>query len=404
MIPILLTFQERFTGWVVPENLLNLNWKRKKIMKQTASLETAEHVLPGHPDKLCDASVDAIVDFLRHRDPRAQCGLEMACVFDKVVITGRIAAKEEAISDFNAEGGCSKFIRKAYRDAGYGSDRSSVIWGPIPEQLQISEHLCLGAFAEEESELRHLSDDQAICVGYARADLSTNYMPPAAWLSRAIAWELFNIRKEHDYGEMGPDGKVLVRVEKKGTDWKPVHVSLSLSHHEDSDWLMLRCYAEMAVEKACEGLAMPKISLNGAGMFISVGPNGDNGLSGKKLVADAYGPTIPIGGGAWSGKDLHKVDRLGGLLSRKLANQIIRDTNAEEALVQLEYQPGSEKPAAAVARINGQNESICVDKLLHGLNLNNENVWQWFSTCQAPLDELARWGHQQPGTPWELGI
>ena len=91
-------------------------------MQHERRYETAEHVLPGHPDKLCDAAVDGIVDALRQLDPKAQCGLEMACVFNEVVLTGRIAACEEAITKFQEQGGCKPLIRKAYQNAGYGTD------------------------------------------------------------------------------------------------------------------------------------------------------------------------------------------------------------------------------------------------------------------------------------------
>jgi S-adenosylmethionine synthetase len=127
------------------------------------------------------------------------------------------------------------------------------------------------------------------------------------------------LRAEQGAGQLGPDGKVLVQGTGAGAAFRPALVSLSLHHHERSDWLLLRRIAEEAVEAACAGLALPEIELNGAGMSVCGGPNGDNGLSGKKLVVDAYGPGVPMGGRAWSGKDLCKVDRLGGLAVRRLA-------------------------------------------------------------------------------------
>ena len=96
------------------------------------------------------------------------------------------------------------------------------------------------------------------------------------------------------------------------------------------------------------------LALNGAGMFVSGGPNGDNGLSGKKLVVDAYGPTVPIGGGAWSGKDFHKVDRLGGLLARSLAKRAVLRALAGEVQVTLSYTPGCERPVRVDALLDGR--------------------------------------------------
>ncbi len=156
-------------------------------------------------------------------------------------------------------------------------------------------------------------------MGYANDDPETGHLPPAVWLARRIARALRDLRLARGAGQVGPDGKVLVTVERTGCVWRPVSVSISLHHHEASDWLLLRELAERAVARACGDREPPVIALNAAGMFVAGGPNGDNGLSGKKLVADAYGPSVPIGGGAWSGKDLRKVDRLGGLLARELA-------------------------------------------------------------------------------------
>ena len=369
-------------------------------MQHERRYETAEHVLPGHPDKLCDAAVDGIVDALRQLDPKAQCGLEMACVFNEVVLTGRIAACEKAITKFQEQGGCKPLIRKAYQNAGYGTDEGGMDWKPFSGELSIREHLCLGPFEEEERDLRHLSDDQAICVGYASADAGIDHLPPAVWLARRIARKLVELRSEIALGHVGPDGKVLVRVENGGRRWKPVHVSLSLSHHVQSDWLMLRRLGEAAVETACSGHSTPEVSLNRAGMFISVGPNGDNGLSGKKLVVDAYGPGVPIGGGAWSGKDFHKVDRLGGLLARKLARQCVTPGRDQDALVTLEYHPGAEAPNIVGVRIAGQPCTDALSSLLPR-DLSNSMVWASFKECPVPLPELALWGHQQSDMPWE---
>ena len=137
-------------------------------------------------------------------------------------------------------------------------------------------------------------------------------------------------------------------------------------------------------------------------MFVAGGPNGDNGLSGKKLVVDAYGPTVPIGGGAWSGKDFLKVDRVGGLLARELALAAVRAGGAGEARVTLEYLPGGDRPVhagllledgAPVDPVEVPAEFGALEsRVLHGL----------FSVKEPKLVELARWGHQRPGMPWEL--
>ncbi|MGD9546722.1 MAG: methionine adenosyltransferase domain-containing protein [Candidatus Krumholzibacteriia bacterium] len=366
-------------------------------------IETAEHVLPGHPDKLCDAAVDAVVEFIRSgdesnpADPGGQCGLEACAVFDEIHLTGRIATTPERHRTLDIPA----IVRRVYREAGYGEDAAGYLWGPDPDRLKVTARLCDDGFQDGERESRHLSDDQAVCIGYARNDSATGFLPPAHWLARRIARNLYDLRLEKGAGEVGPDGKVLVTVRTDGLAWTPLRVSISLHHHEGSSWLFLRRFAEEAVERACTGMPTPAVALNGAGMFVLGGPNGDNGLSGKKLVVDAYGPTVPIGGGAWSGKDLRKVDRLGGLLARSLALQAVGRCGVREALVTLEYTPGCDRPAGISALLDGREEGEALLALLGDPEIRNQAVWEEYVAWGGALPELARWGHQVEGGGWE---
>lgn len=364
----------------------------------TPRIETAEFVLPGHPDKLCDAVVDSIVDAVRRGDPEGQCGLEAACVFDRLFLTGRIAARREVLDRIDVDA----LAREAYASAGYGVDAAGHAWGPLPQNLRIDTAFCWGEFEAGERELRHLSDDQAICIGYANKLTETDHLPPAHWLARRIGCELDRLRREKGAGQVGPDAKVVVRIQRQGWNWKPLHASISLNHHEGSDWVLLRELAEEAVATACSGLPLPDLALNGAGMFVSGGPNGDNGLSGKKLVVDAYGPTIPIGGGAWSGKDFRKIDRIGGMLARELALAAVGESGAGEALVTLEYTPGCDAPVHVGVELDGRAVGLKQLTATAGIPRDNLTAWHRYVPTPTPLTELARWGHQQVGMPWEV--
>ena len=374
----------------------------KSIAAAAGRREAAEFVLPGHPDKLCDAVADTLVACFHAGDADAQCGVEVACVFERVFVTGRIAtsAKHAWTRSARVRDG---LVRDAYASAGYGFDAAGHPWGPLPKDLQIEWAMCFGAFAKNERELRHLSDDQAICVGYALRSPETDHLPPAHWLARRIGRELARLRVEDGSGQIGPDGKVIVHGTRagRGGAFRPELVSVSLNHHEQSDWLLLRRVVEEAVETACAGMALPEVEMNGAGMFVAGGPNGDNGLSGKKLVVDAYGPGVPIGGGAWSGKDFFKVDRLGGMAARRVALESLLASDADEALVTLTYLPGGDRPGRVDLLLDGTpSDGIVVpagfgaleSRVLHGI----------FAPVSARAVELARWGHQQPGMPWEL--
>jgi len=310
--------------------------------------ESAEFVLPGHPDKLCDALADAIVEHVMRGDALGQCGIEAACVFDRVFVTGRVAAHREVLDTLDIDA----LVRRTYSEAGYGEDAAGRVWGPRPEDLRIERAMRIGEFEPGEREHRHLFDDQAICIGYANTMRETNHLPPAHWLARRIARELFRLRIEKGAGEIGPDGKVLAQVRTDGLQWQPLRVSISLHHHEASDWLLLRRVAEEAVATACAGKSMPEVVLNGAGMFVCGGPNGDNGTTGKKLVMDAYGPTVPIGGGAWSGKDFNKVDRAGALLAREMALEAVGRARYD-VRIELRYEPGCSQAASTELWMDG---------------------------------------------------
>jgi S-adenosylmethionine synthetase len=370
----------------------------------TPCTEHAEAILPAHPDKLCDAVVDAIVDRVQQADPLGKAGLEAACTFHHLVLTGRVAVQDPAALDGVTGEALADLVRQVYRDAGYGPDAAGFAWDPAPGGLRITDLRRLGAFDPGEREVRAFSDDQAVCVGYASADPATDHLPPAAWLSRRIARELFRLRREKGAGQVGPDGKVLARVVRDGAAWRPLHVSISLNHHEGSDWILLNRLAEEALEKACAGLPLPDLELNGAGEFTCSGPMGDNGLSGKKLAVDAYGPAVPVGGGARSGKDFNKVDRIGGLLARRLALAAVAEGDAREALVTLAYIPGCTAPVDVRVRLDGRETALEALPLTAALPRGNAVCAGLFRQGTLPLSDLARWGHFRPGLPWESGL
>jgi len=361
-------------------------------------MESAEFVLPGHPDKLCDAIADSIVDHMTRHDRLAQCGVEVACVFDRVFLTGRIAGSRAALQALDVDA----LVRRCYREAGYGEDAAGFAWGPAPTALRIETAFCLGEFEPGEREHRHFSDDQSLCVGHATPAADTDHLPPAHWLARRIGRALYALRLERGAGEVGPDGKVLVQVVHGARGWRPHRVSISLNHHVSSDWLTLRRLAEEAVESACEGRPLPALLLNGAGMFVAGGPSGDNGTTGKKLVVDAYGPTVPIGGGAWSGKDFNKVDRLGGMLARRIA-KAWAIARGEAATVTLGYLPGERGPRSATLLAGGRHHAIDPSEAVGGWSMRNAQVsGRCIDGLSVPLQELARWGHVGgEGRPWE---
>lgn len=374
----------------------------------TADTTVAEWVLPGHPDKLCDAIADRIVGEVARLDPYGQVGIEAACAFDRVFVTGLIGFDTVRLPDIGAR--IEAWVRATYRSAGYGGR-----WDPLPEALHVdTSALRVEQRGEDWQELRHLSDDQCICIGYAQATPETGHLPGALWIARRIARALHTLQQRDPQGPIGPDGKVIVRGEEHADGrFVPQSVSVSLHHAVDADWLQMRRHAQQALREALCGddaggaitidTPLPDLTLNAAGMFLCGGPTGDNGTTGKKLVMDAYGPAVSIGGGAWSGKDFYKPDRAGGMVARRLALQCVQAGLGRRVTVRLEYRPNSSAPESVSVWADGRAVALPV-----GLTVTSTRAAALAMHARlresdyAPLvtGELARWGHPAAPAAW----
>ena len=365
----------------------------------------AEFVFPGHPDKLCDAIADALVLEAWRREPRALVGVEVAVHRDHVYVTGRVACSGAEEIDVTG------LVREVYRSAGYRDD-----WYPAPDAVKVVSNLCVGPLEDGEAEFRELSDDQAICVGYANDIEATNHLPVEQWLVVRLARRLHAIRDERPELGLGPDGKVLILVEQNAaagqTPWRLAGFSCSLQQKTASDEVALHRAVRLAVEAELKAAArdfpglrpdLPdQLTVNGAGAFEVGGPEGDNGLSGKKLVVDAYGPRVPIGGGAWSGKDFFKADRAGGLHARRVAKAIVGLGLASEVTVTLGWFPG-DRSARLISAVSEGGKLLDAFRLEKSFDLSLLR-----SGCEFPVDglvELARWGHfSVADLPWEKAV
>lgn len=306
-------------------------------------LRFAEAVCAGHPDRLADTIASRIVQLACAADSRALVGIEVALHRGVVFVDGRVAAGEGErclVSEDDVVG----IVRDAFRDAGYGEQ-----FPPRPEGLEVRLDLCLGPLGEEERAIRHVSDDQSIAIGYACRGERAGYRPLEQALATDFARALERLRAGRTSLGLGPDGKTLVVVRGR----RLVGVSLSVHHAADAEWVSLtRAAREACLEVAAEYQAAGELEIagdvewliNGAGAFEIGGPSGDNGLSGKKLVADAYGTSVPIGGGAVHGKDPLKVDPAGQALARKMALDLVLAGGCEEATVWLAWRPGDVEP------------------------------------------------------------
>lgn len=315
----------------------------------------AEYVSPGHPDRLCDAIVNNIVTYVVRKDKDALCGLECAVHTNKVFLDGRIAAgkkrkviNEEKIKDI---------IRNVYENADYGNGVSvhSKEWHPYSSELEIYLDVCIEKLSDDERDLRKYSDDQNVVNGYAVNNKETDYLPVEHFVAFRVGnW--LNSRLSSWRDSFGPDFKILVQLRKENNDYQWERLTLSVQHtkncHYAQTYGSLKYLVDDILSEIFSNTSLHSLStideehfyLNGAGDFIQGGPEGDDGLSGKKLCIDFYGPSIPIGGGAIYGKDPHKVDVCGALRAREVAVKLVKEQGFHSVFITLAWSPGEEAP------------------------------------------------------------
>ena len=350
----------------------------------------AEYVLPGHPDKLCDGIADALVQDASRRQKRAAVGVEVAVHRNHVFVTGRLACRDAEAID--VEG----IVRGVFRSAGYDEP-----WYPSPPQLEIHADLYLGELLDGEAEFRSLADDQSVVTGYAVDLPGTNYLPPEHWLAWRLSLRLARLRIEHPQLELGPDGKVFVLYENSGGASRLTALSASLQQQLAGNQIDLRreVLAVLEHELQIAAGAIPgfnpsvpdDVTVNGAGNFAVGGPDGDNGLSGKKLVVDAYGPRVPIGGGALSGKDLFRADRAGAIMARRIAKAVVLTGTAAACTAAVAFIPGADR-ARLVSLRGNDGQPLDVSRWERLSDLSLAGVGERY-TGREDLIDVARSGH-----------
>ena len=370
------------------------------MMSMNKKVRVAEYILPGHPDKLCDAIADALVQQASGREKRALAGVEVAVHRNRVFVTGRLACADAEEIDV------AQTARDIYRTAGYDTN-----WPPGPSELQVTTDLCLGPLLDGEAQFRAVADDQSIITGYAVDIPGTNYLPPEHWLAWRLARGLQRLRSERSDLELGPDGKLIVFLQTDSSGCsRLVEFSASLQqlvaaseidlHRAVLEFLASELSKAAEAIPGFEPVAPEKVLINGAGNFAVGGPEGDNGLSGKKLVVDAYGPRVPIGGGALCGKDFYKADRAGAIIARRLAKAVVMTGAARECTATVAFLPGAEQ-ACVVSLRNGDGDELDSARWAALIDLSLQGAGDRY-TGATDLVEIARNGHfTSYARPWE---
>ncbi|MCV0404291.1 MAG: methionine adenosyltransferase [Chloroflexi bacterium] len=316
-----------------------------------STLFTSESVTEGHPDKLCDAVADAILDDVLGHDPAARAAVEVATTTGLVLVIGELTTTHYV--------DVQEVVRRTVREIGYNDSRLGFDWetcGTMTALKEQSPDIAQGV--DRALEAREGQDpdelgagDQGMMFGYA-SDESDELMPMPVMLAHRVARRLAEVRKEGTLPYLRPDGKSQVTIEYDA-DGRPrrVHTVLVSTQHDpevDLDELAAAIRTHV-VEEAIPGELLDEGTrhlVNPTGRFVIGGPMGDSGLSGRKIIVDTYGGMARHGGGSFSGKDPTKVDRSGAYMSRYVAKNVVAAGLARRCEIQLAYAIGVARPLA----------------------------------------------------------
>ncbi|MFR1832806.1 MAG: methionine adenosyltransferase [Lachnospiraceae bacterium] len=379
-------------------------------------LFTSESVTEGHPDKMCDAISDAVLDALMEQDPMSRVACETAVTTGLVLVMGEITT--------NAYVDIQKLVRETIREIGY--DRAKYGFdcdtcGVITAIDEQSADIALGVDKALEAKENTMSDseidaigagDQGMMFGYATNE-TEEYMPYPIALAHKLTRQLTKVRKDGTLKYLRPDGKSQVTVEYD-EEGKPVRldaVVLSTQHdeavtqeqiHED-----IKKYVFDPVLPAEMIDDNTKFFINPTGRFVIGGPHGDSGLTGRKIIVDTYGGYARHGGGAFSGKDCTKVDRSAAYAARYVAKNIVAAGLADKCEIQLSYAIGVAHPTSVMVDTFGTgkvSDQKLVEIVRENFDLRPAGIIKMLDLRRPIYKQTAAYGHfgrNDLDLPWE---
>ena len=379
-------------------------------------LFTSESVTEGHPDKMCDAISDAILDALMEQDPMSRVACETCTTTGLVMVMGEITT--------NAYVDIQKIVRDTVREIGYtrgkygfDADTCGVITA-IDEQ---SADIALGVDKALEAKENKMSEeeiaaigagDQGMMFGYA-SDETPELMPYPISLAHKLARKLTEVRKDGTLKYLRPDGKTQVTVEydENGTPKRLDAVVLSTQHDPDVTQEQIHEDIKKYVFDPIipEGMVdeNTKFFINPTGRFVIGGPHGDSGLTGRKIIVDTYGGMARHGGGAFSGKDCTKVDRSAAYAARYVAKNIVAAGIAKKCEIQLSYAIGVAHPTSIMVDTFGTgkiSDEKLVEIIRENFDLRPAGIIQMLNLRRPIYKQTAAYGHfgrTDVDLPWE---
>ncbi len=367
-------------------------------------LFTSESVTEGHPDKLCDAVSDSVLDACLAQDPLSRVACETFCKTGFVIVGGEITTR--ATVDFG------RLARQTIKDIGYvGSDMGfdwetcAVMTAIEPQSPDISQGVTEGEGLFKEQG----AGDQGLMFGFA-CDETPELMPAPIMYAHRLTERLALVRKKEEVDFLRPDGKSQVTVEYEGDRPKRIEtVVLSTQHSPDVSYETLKdAVMELVVRKAIPSKLIDKQTkffINPTGRVVIGGPFGDAGLTGRKIIVDTYGGMGRHGGGAFSGKDPSKVDRSAAYYARYVAKNIVASGVARRCEVQVAYAIGVAKPVGVHVNTFGTGkveDETLGDYIAATFDLRPRAIIEQLDLLRPIYRETAAYGHfGRKGFPWE---
>ena len=379
-------------------------------------LFTSESVTEGHPDKMCDAISDAILDALMEKDPMSRVACETCTTTGLVLVMGEITT--------NAYVDIQKIVRETVREIGY--DRAKYGFdcdtcGVIVALDEQSQDIALGVDTALEKKENTMDDDaldaigagdQGMMFGFATNE-TEEYMPYPIALAHKLSRQLTKVRKDGTLRYLRPDGKTQVTVEydENGKPKRLDAVVLSTQHDEEVTQEQIHTdikkYVFDEILPAEMVDAETKFFINPTGRFVIGGPHGDSGLTGRKIIVDTYGGYARHGGGAFSGKDCTKVDRSAAYAARYVAKNIVAAGLADKCEIQLSYAIGVAHPTSIMVDTFGTgklSDSRLVEIIRENFDLRPAGIIKMLDLRRPIYKQTAAYGHfgrNDLDLPWE---
>ena len=379
-------------------------------------LFTSESVTEGHPDKICDQISDAVLDAIMEKDPQGRVACETTCTTGQVLVMGEIST--------SCYVEIPQIVRKVICDIGYDSADKGFDGNTCAVMVSIDEQssdIAMGVDKALEAKENQMSEeeleaigagDQGMMFGYATNE-TEEYMPYPISLAHKLAQQLTKVRKDGTLTYLRPDGKSQVSVEYDEND-KPVRLeAVVLSTQHDPDVTQEQIHED--IKKYVFDPILPaelidentKFFINPTGRFVIGGPNGDSGLTGRKIIVDTYGGVARHGGGAFSGKDCTKVDRSAAYAARYVAKNLVAAGIADRCEIQLSYAIGVALPTSIRVETFGTgklSEDKIVEIIRENFDLRPSGIIKMLDLRRPIYKQTASYGHfgrNDLNLPWE---